>query len=97
LLTSVNSIHSSGYTTESTPRTGIDFFKEYKDGKLVISDDILNSPENIAVSADGTNGNGDISVQLAELSTSKFINGASFNSYYNSLISQVGNDKLSVR
>jgi flagellar hook-associated protein 1 FlgK len=92
----VNTVHSSGYTIESTPRTGIDFFKEYKDGKLVISDDILNSPENIAVSADGTDGNGDISVQLADLSTSKTINGASFNSYYNSLISKLGNDKLSV-
>ncbi len=95
LVNSVNTIHSSGYTNEASPRTGIEFFKEYKDGKLVLSDDILGQPENIAVSADGTNGNGDLAVAIGNLTTEKSIDGASFGNYYGSLISQIGNDKLS--
>ncbi len=95
LVDSVNSVHSTGSTIESTPRTGINFFKEYKDGKLVIDDEILTDVKNIAVSSDGTDGNGDLAAQLGALSSNKVISGTTFEGYYNSLISEVGNDKVS--
>jgi flagellar hook-associated protein 1 FlgK len=95
LVESVNSVHSTGYTIESTPRTGIDFFKEYKDGKLVIDDEILSDSRNIAISADGSEGNSDLAIQIMELNSQKIINNSTFGEYFNTLISKVGNDKLS--
>ena len=95
LVQSVNGIHSSGYSMESTPATGIDFFKEYKDGKLVINGEILADPKKIAVSADGNLGNSELAITLAELSSEKVINNSTFGEFYSSLISKVGNDKLS--
>lgn len=95
-VTSINSVHNNGFTIEAAPRTGIDFFKEYKDGVLVIDNEILADARNIAASADGTNGNGDIAIQIAELaSSSTEVNNTSFEAYYNSLISEIGNDKVS--
>ncbi|PKL89283.1 MAG: flagellar hook-associated protein FlgK [Ignavibacteriae bacterium HGW-Ignavibacteriae-2] len=95
-VTQVNAIHQSGWTIEDTPRSNIKFFKEYTNGKLVIDNEILNDPKNIAVSADGTNGNGDIAVKLFELSEAKNMSGTTFGNFYSSLMSKLGNDNSSI-
>lgn len=95
LSDSVNNLHMSGYSVGNPPQTGIKFFDSYQDGKLVINQDILNDPNNIAVSADGTEGNGDIALSIADLSSAKLLNGSSLADNYNSLVSEVGNNKLS--
>lgn len=91
----INSVHSAGFSLDAVPQTGIDFFDEYNNGKLVINSDILNDPLKISASGDGTGGNGDIAVQIAGMADEKVIEGSSFHSYYSGLISKMGNDKLS--
>jgi flagellar hook-associated protein 1 FlgK len=93
LIDSVNGVHSKGYTIGATPQTGIDFFSGYNSGELLINDDILRDPRNIAISADGTGGNGALSIQLAELSSKKLIEGSTLLESYSALISEIGNEK----
>jgi flagellar hook-associated protein 1 FlgK len=93
LIDSVNTIHSKGFTIGSPQETNINFFSSYNSGELIINEDILRDPRNIAASANGTNGNGDISVQIAELSSKKMLNGATLLEHYTSLISEIGNEK----
>jgi flagellar hook-associated protein 1 FlgK len=59
----------------------------------LINDDILRDPRNIAISADGTGGNGALSIQLAELSSKKLIEGSTLLESYSALISEIGNEK----
>ncbi|MBN1302505.1 MAG: flagellar hook-associated protein FlgK [Melioribacteraceae bacterium] len=94
IVASVNTIHSSGYSLEEPPQTGINFFDGYINGKLVLNEAIVNDPNKIAVSADGTKGNAELALQLGELNSQKVIEGTTLAAYYNSLISTVGNDKL---
>jgi flagellar hook-associated protein 1 len=94
LVDSVNSVHSTGYTNSDNPETGINFFDSYKDGVLKINDDILTNNNNIAVSSDGTQGNGDIAVKIADLSQQQLLNGTTISDSYSNLVSGMGNDKL---
>ncbi len=95
LKDAVNNIHSTGYSIGTQPETGIDFFESYGDGKLVINQDIILDPSKIAVSADGTEGNGDIAVALSSLADQKILNGASLSDNYSSLVSEAGRNKQS--
>ncbi len=93
LVDSVNSVHSTGYTNTSSPEKGINFFDSYKDGILKINDQILSDNNYIAVSSDGTSGNGDIAVKIADLSNQKLINNSTISDSYSNLVSGMGNDK----
>jgi flagellar hook-associated protein 1 len=95
MVDSVNNLHMTGYNLGDPPETGIKFFESYKDGKLVINQDIVLDPNNIAISSDGTEGNGDIALGIADLNTAQLLNGSSLADNYNSLVSEVGNNKLS--
>jgi len=95
LFNSVNGIHSKGYTNEIPPQTNINFFSSYEAGSLKINSEILDDPSKIAVSADGTTGNGDIALQIADLNNKQLINGSTLVDNYSSLITGVGNDKSS--
>ncbi len=92
LMQSVNSQHSTGYTLDNPPQTGLNFFQSYTSGNLKINDQIVNDPNKIAVSSDGTSGNGNIALNIAGLSTQKQANGSTLLDSYNTLISQVGTD-----
>ena len=95
LMKSVNSQHSSGYTLDNPPQTGINFFNSYSNGTLKINNLILNDPNKIAVSSDGTSGNGDIALNIAGLSTQKQADGTTLLDNYSSLVSQIGTDAKS--
>ncbi len=92
LMQSVNSAHSSGYTLDNPPQTGINFFDSYSNGELKINSAILNDPNKIAVSSDGTSGNGDIALTIAGLSTNKQADGSTILDKYSSLVNQIGSD-----
>ncbi len=92
LMKSVNSQQSSGYTLDNPPQTGINFFDSYTTGTLKINDAILNDPNKIAASSDGTSGNGDIALNIAGLSTQKQSDGTTLLDNYSSLVSKIGTD-----
>ena len=93
LFTSVNNVHTSGYTLENVPQTGIDFFSSVKNGELEINNKIINDPNKIAVSADGSPGNGDLAVKMSLLNNQKLIDGNTLIGKYSNLISTIGGDK----
>lgn len=92
LMTNVNSIHKTGTDLSDTPQSGLNFFDSYANGTLKINDAILNDPRKIAVSSDGTNSNGDIANKIADLASSKLVNGNTFNESYTNMISSLAND-----
>jgi len=93
IVTSVNDVHKTGYSFEEVPQTGLDFFESYENGKLKISNEILNNYNKIAVSSDGTSGNGDIAIKIFEISDDKVLNGSKLIDVYSTLISEVGSSK----
>jgi flagellar hook-associated protein 1 FlgK len=96
LVNAVNNVHSTGYTNTNPPETGINFFDSYQNGILKINDKILSDNNNIAVSSDGTGGNGDIALKIADLNGQKLLNGSTIADSYSNLVSNIGNDKVSV-
>ena len=92
LMTSVNAEHSQGYTISNPSQTNINFFDSYTNGVLTINSQVLNDPQKIAVSKDGTSGNGDIALNISGLLTTAGSGGTSLQDQYNTLIANVGND-----
>ncbi|MCK9211155.1 MAG: flagellar hook-associated protein FlgK [Ignavibacteriaceae bacterium] len=95
LTDSVNQLHASGYTITDPKQTGVNFFDGYKDGVLTINSDIMNDPNKIALSKDGTAGNAEIATKIADLSSAKLLNGTTLSDNYGSLISEIGSQKQS--
>ena len=93
LSDSVNQLHATGFTNATPTQTGLNFFDGYNEGILTINQDIVRDPNKIALSKDGTSGNGDIATKIAELSSAKLLNGATLADNYGSLISEVGTQK----
>ncbi|GGJ60599.1 flagellar hook-associated protein FlgK [Virgibacillus salexigens] len=93
-----NQVHQSGQGLDGT--TGISFF-EYKEGKagaagIVVNQDILDHPDLIAASTNDTDGQGDNALHLADVFDDKQLTGSplgentSINSFYQSLIGEMG-------
>ncbi|MDP2301407.1 MAG: flagellar hook-associated protein FlgK [Ignavibacteria bacterium] len=93
LIGAVNDVHSKGYTIGAPQLTGLDFFSGYDSGELKINEDILLDPRNIAISSDGTSGNGALAVQIGEISSKRLLNGSTLLENYSALISEIGNEK----
>ena len=91
IMENVNEIHSKGYTITEPPQTGVNFFTSYKNGVLEINQDILDDPFNIAISADGTNGNNELALQIAALKEDKILNGRTLADNYSDFVSGVAN------
>lgn len=94
LVERVNTLHQSGYSLNDTTPTGIKFFTGYSGGELIINESVINDPSLISVSADGSSGNGDIAKQISEISNENLINGQTLIENYASLVSKIGNEKL---
>jgi flagellar hook-associated protein 1 FlgK len=93
----VNNEHQKGFTIDDPPQSGQQFFESYINGELKINEDILNDPKKIAVSSDGTNGNGDIAIAISELQGAQILNGATISEAYSFLVSNIGSDKLNAQ
>ena len=92
LMENVNSIHSKGYSITDPAITGIDFFTKYENGKLEINKDIKEDHLMLAISEDGTSGNNNIALQLAELKSSSLLNNKTLSENYSELVSGVANE-----
>ncbi|HED08924.1 MAG TPA: flagellar hook-associated protein FlgK [Ignavibacteria bacterium] len=95
LVNSLNGQHTKGFTPTNPSLTSIKFFDGYVKGELKINSEILNDPNKIAISKDGTSGNGEIALNIANLFTQKDSNGITQLDSYINLIAQIGNDKKS--
>jgi flagellar hook-associated protein 1 FlgK len=89
---SVNSIHSQAYTLTNPPQNGISFFESYESGVLKINQQLVNDPNLIAVSADGTSGNNYFALRLAELKDKKLVNNQTIFDKYSNFVSSLGNE-----
>ncbi len=92
IMNGVNSQTSTGYTTTNPPQTGVNFFDSYSNGILSINQQVLNNPNMIAASSDGTSGNGDIASTIGGLINQKDANGNTVIDNYTTLVSKVGGD-----
>jgi flagellar hook-associated protein 1 FlgK len=94
LVTEFNAIHRTGYTLAGV--TNVDFFDPAGTtaSTIRLSASILASSDNVAASANGAQGNGDIAAQLAALATSGVasLGGRTFREHYVTLSSSIGLD-----
>jgi len=94
LVTQFNQIHEQGTTLNGA--TGVDFFDPAGTtaGSIQLSAAVLASPDNIAASATGAQGNGDIATQLANLATTGVaaLGGSTLRDFYTGIASGVGTD-----
>ena len=97
IVGSVNAAHSQGSSITDPPQTGINFFNNYQSGSLTINKDILNDPAMIAISADGTSGNGDLAVTIGNIADQKVLDGKTISDSYSELVSKIGNDTSSAK
>lgn len=91
-MDNVNSIHQEGYSITDPPVTGINFFTNFENGELMINEDILNEPYNIAVSEDGSSGNNKIALKMAELKNKEILNGKTLSDNYSDYVSGIANE-----
>lgn len=94
LVEVVNSEHSKGFTNTMPQETGLNFFDGYENGELKVNPKIQRDPNYIAISKDGTEGNGDVALMIAQLSDEKLLNGNTLQDEYSSLINSLGNDGM---
>ncbi len=94
LVEAVNSKHVTGYTISDPQETGLNFFEGYANGRLVINSEILDDPNKIAISLDGDEGNGEIAIQIGELTDLKLLNGNTLQEGYSLMINELGNDGM---
>lgn len=88
-----NDIHSKGIAPDGS--TNINFFEGTTAGNIKVSDEILNKPELITTSSDGTIGNNNIVLNLIELLDSKSIDGGQYGiiEYLDNLSSSIAAEK----
>ena len=92
LMTSVNTLHETGYSITDPTQSGTDFFSGYSDGVLTINQNLVNDPNQIAISSDGTSGNGDIATSIGGLANQQDASGTTLTDDYSSLIDKIGTD-----
>ena len=92
IMENVNNIHKKGYTLTDHAETGIDFFSKYENGVLYINEDILKNNDNIAISSDGTTGNNEIALQLAELQNLEVLDGDTISTIYSDFVTGIANE-----
>jgi flagellar hook-associated protein 1 FlgK len=94
LVEAVNGEHANGYTITDPTETGINFFEGYVNGELIINSEISDDPNKIAISLDGTEGNGEIALRIAQLTDAKLLDGNTLQDSYSSMINGLGNDGM---
>lgn len=94
LVEAVNREHANGYTITDPQETGLNFFDGYENGELIINSELNDDPNKIAISSDGTEGNGEIALRIAQLTDTKLIDGNTLQESYSSMINGLGNDGM---
>jgi len=94
LIEAVNGEHVNGYTITDPQETGLNFFEGYVNGELIINAELIDDPNKIAISLDGTEGNGEIALRIAQLTDAKLLDGNTLQESYSSMINGLGNDGM---
>jgi flagellar hook-associated protein 1 FlgK len=94
LVEAVNGEHVNGFTISDPQETGLNFFEGYVNGELIINPEIVDDPNKIAISLDGTEGNGEIALRIAQLTDAKLLDGNTLQESYSSMINGLGNDGM---
>jgi len=95
IIQEVNDLHSAGYGLDSS--TGNDFFTGTSALNIAVNQDIVDDANKIAVGgSDGGVGDNSNAIEIANLQNALKMNSdtVTFDQYYNSLVSNVGNDAL---
>jgi flagellar hook-associated protein 1 FlgK len=92
IITRVNTLHSAGYTLEDPPTTGVDFFTGTGAADIDINNAIQSDVNMIAASADGSTGNNEIAIAIANVINDKILKGNAISpaQFYASLVSSLG-------
>ena len=95
MITAVNTLHSSGLTLEAPPvDTGIDFFTGTSASDIAVNTDIVNNSNLLAaaLNTEGVPGGNGNAIAISELQNSLSMSGgtATFDDFYDSLVSDVG-------
>jgi len=94
LVEAVNGEHANGFTITDPQETGLNFFEGYVNGELIINSELIDDPNKIAISLDGTEGNGEIALRIAQLTDAKLLDGNTLQESYSSMINGLGNDGM---
>lgn len=94
LVEAVNGEHANGFTITDPQETGLNFFEGYVNGELIINTELIDDPNKIAISLDGTEGNGEIALRIAQLTDAKLMDGNTLQESYSSMINGLGNDGM---
>lgn len=95
MITAVNTLHSSGLTMEAPPDdTGIDFFSGTDASDIAVNSDIVSNSNLLAaaLNTEGVPGGNGNAIAISELQNSLSMSGgtATFDEFYDSLVSDVG-------
>ncbi|MCB2147983.1 MAG: flagellar hook-associated protein FlgK [Deltaproteobacteria bacterium] len=95
MITAVNTLHSSGLTMEAPPDdTGIAFFTGTDASDIAVNTDIVNNSNLLAaaLNTEGVPGGNGNAIAISELQNSLSMSGgtATFDDFYDSLVSDVG-------
>jgi len=92
LITQVNTLHAAGYGIDTPPTTGVDFFTGTSASDINVNSAVVNDPNEIAASSDGTAGDNQVALALANLQNQPVMNGGTqtIPQYYASFVSSVG-------
>lgn len=103
LAAEVNRLHRAGYSLPKgdppTAATGINFFTGNSAATLNISVEVMEDVANIAASNDGSPGNGDVAMAIANVRNQKIFNARTqtLDDYYAGMISSLGEEIQKVR
>lgn len=92
LITQVNTIHAAGYGLGTPPSTGVNFFTGTSASDINVNTDVVNDPNEVAASSDGSTGDNQVALALANLQNQSVMNGGTttISQYYTSLVSSIG-------
>ena len=90
----VNALHIQGYTKEKAPARGVPFFdpESVSARDIRLADEVQDDPDRIAASMDGSSGNGEVALRIAQLQNENILNGGltRFQDFYANVAATVG-------
>jgi flagellar hook-associated protein 1 len=92
LITQTNTLHAAGFGIDTPPTTGVNFFTGTSASDININPVVVNDPSKIAASGDGSTGDNQVALAIADLQNKSVMNGGTTTipQFYNSLVSTIG-------
>jgi flagellar hook-associated protein 1 len=92
LITQINTLHAAGFGIDNPPSTGVNFFTGTSATDINVNAAVVNNPNEVAASSDGSTGNNQVALAMANLQNQSVMNGgtATIPQYYNSFVSSIG-------